>query len=123
MSIGQTLATALALFGIFYLWVGYSSRKAGEQMAEEWADLADSICDYEGKLKDKIISEQVKNLRLSKQTVELKRAIAGVAPWLSASLSDEARKPCSEYEAACAEIFRLDDIGEDLNNPDVGEVL
>lgn len=69
------------------------------------------------------IKEQVKNIKLSKKIVELKRAVAGIAPWLSASLDELSDSPDGKYEAACNEIFRLDDVGEDFNNPDVGEAL
>lgn len=72
---------------------------------------------------EKFRREEIKNLRLSKQIVEMKRAVAGIAPWLSASLDDLSDGRDGKYEAACNEVFRLDDIGDYLNNPDVGEAL
>ena len=48
-------------------------------------------------------SEQAERIK------ELEDAIHVIAPWLSASLSDDV---CVEYETACNEIFRLDNTQE-----------
>jgi len=40
------------------------------------------------------------------ELAKLSKAIADIAPWLSASL--ESMTPCQEYRDACEQIFRLD---------------
>jgi hypothetical protein len=40
------------------------------------------------------------------ELAKLSKAIADIAPWLSASL--ESMTPCAEYREACEQIFRLD---------------
>lgn len=40
------------------------------------------------------------------ELAKLSKALADIAPWLSASL--ESMTPCQEYRDACEQIFRLD---------------
>jgi len=39
---------------------------------------------------------------------KMKEAIANIAPWLSAALSDPTQKPCKKFEDACNAILELD---------------
>ena len=40
------------------------------------------------------------------ETAKLSKAIADIAPWLSASL--ESMTPCQEYREACEQVFSVD---------------
>jgi hypothetical protein len=39
---------------------------------------------------------------------KLRAAVSGIAPWLSASLSEDPYKNCTEYVAACEAVFECD---------------
>lgn len=64
-------------------------------------------------------NEAKKNVIKAKQALidyieGLEKAISDIAPWLSASLSDDnVKHPCEEYIQACEQIFKLDNKPEE----------